>query len=228
MWTYSAACCAPPTKPLLVLHPPSTPSTARTGWYRRASPQVAVTYDQKRIRDSRLGSFVNMCAHSVSEILRGSAARCWSRPALRRFPCSLSLRAQRRWTAPPLPRGSWTRCAMASFVNQRCSSCASPAGTRREPDAQVGAKSSTVSGGQQRGRRKRRGSRGLFAGSCACTPRDRHRDLWHLVLIQARGQDSREPPYETTTYVWELTKPVVFHEPVPYEHRQGVVVWARA
>ena len=40
--------------------------------------------------------------------------------------------------------------------------------------------------------------------------------------------DSREPPYETTTYVWELTKPVVFHEPVPYEHRQGVVVWARA
>ena len=87
------------------------------------------------------------------------AARCWSRPALRRFPCSLSLRAQRRWTAPPLPRGSWTRCAMASFVNQRYSSCASPAGTRREPDAQVGAKSSTVSGGQQRGRRKRRGSR---------------------------------------------------------------------
>ena len=49
------------------------------------------------------------------------------------------------------------------------------------------------------------------------------------LLIQARGRTAgREPPYETTTYVWELTKPVVFHEPVPYEHRQGVVVWARA
>ena len=128
------------------------------------------------------------------------AARCWSRPALRRFPCSLSLRAQRRWTAPPLPRGPWTRCAMASFVNQGCSSRAAPAGTRREPDAQVGASSSTGSGGQWRHRRKRRGSRGLFAGSCACTPRDRHRDLGHLVLIQARGVERQavlgEPPGE--------------------------------
>ena len=57
MWTYSAACCAPPTKPLLVLHPPSTPSTARTGWYRRASPQVAVTYDQKRNKREPAGLF---------------------------------------------------------------------------------------------------------------------------------------------------------------------------
>ena len=39
--------------------------------------------------------------------------------------------------------------------------------------------------------------------------------------------DSREPSYENT-YAWELAKPVAFHEPVPYEHRQGVVVWALA
>ena len=34
-------------------------------------------------------------------------------------------------------------------------------------------------------------------------------------------------PYGSSTYAWEMASPVRFHTPVPYEHKQGVVVWAK-
>jgi len=34
-------------------------------------------------------------------------------------------------------------------------------------------------------------------------------------------------PYGGSTYAWELTKPVRFRTPIPYNHKRGVVVWAK-
>lgn len=34
-------------------------------------------------------------------------------------------------------------------------------------------------------------------------------------------------PYGCFTYAWEMRKPIRFSTPVPYHHKQGVVVWAK-
>ena len=34
-------------------------------------------------------------------------------------------------------------------------------------------------------------------------------------------------PYGSSTYAWEVAAPVRFAEPVRYEHKPGVVVWAK-
>ena len=34
-------------------------------------------------------------------------------------------------------------------------------------------------------------------------------------------------PYGASTYAWELREPVLFREPVSYQHRHGCVIWAR-
>ena len=34
-------------------------------------------------------------------------------------------------------------------------------------------------------------------------------------------------PYKSSTYAWEFKAPVKFREPVPYHHKQGIVVWAK-
>ena len=34
-------------------------------------------------------------------------------------------------------------------------------------------------------------------------------------------------PYGSSTFAWELAKPVRFSEPVPYHHKPGIVVWTK-
>ena len=35
-------------------------------------------------------------------------------------------------------------------------------------------------------------------------------------------------PYGSSTYAWEMRSPIKFEEPVRYEHKQGIVVWAKS
>ncbi|MCA1054080.1 ASCH domain-containing protein [Rossellomorea aquimaris] len=49
-----------------------------------------------------------------------------------------------------------------------------------------------------------------------------HRREFHCVDSEA----STELPYKKT-YAWVFEKPIIYHEPIPYTHPLGAVIWVK-